>query len=109
MYTTKILFSCIALFSLQSCNKDLLTINGHYIDDVNIDKMEVKQIENNHYTVGNKVSQVHLTRIEDELNGVTPLGDSIKMTFFPGDSAHYFIMGTRTTYTKVGPSSTGNK
>lgn len=85
-----------------SCNDPALSIQGKYIDDFKIDQMEVRKVENNHYTVGNKVSQLHLYRFENELKGVTSLGDSVRMKFFTGDSAHYFIMGTQTTYNKTG-------
>ena len=93
------LISLISLVFITACEPKAIAIQGSYTDESGLDTIEVKQIDGQEYSIGNKLSQLKLNRNENTLTGHTPLGDSVKMVF-EGDSAQYHIMGISTVYRK---------
>ncbi len=88
--------------SLSACMAPDQDIQGTWIDESGLDIIAVKKLEGMEYTIGNNLSQLRLTRLKNELHGITALGDSVRMVF-NGDSARYFIMGIETTYSRKSP------
>lgn len=82
---------------LSGCFNTDRDIQGTWVDDSGLDIIEIKKVEGMQYTIGNNLSQLKLLREKNELNGLTALGDTVKMVF-DGDTAKYYIMGIETTY-----------